>query len=166
MDFSKLFMMQSGLDKHIEEKHGLAGEALLDRKLLAFQIELAELANETRCFKFWSEKGASPFPVILEEYVDGIHFLLSVGLEYGYEDESDFYLPPIEPGDNLTLVRLFFDVIDGVTTLREQGDRDSYRKLFETYLLLGSKLQFTEEDITKAYFDKNEVNFQRQREGY
>lgn len=166
MDFSKLFSMQRELDNHIAKKHSLEGESLLDRKLLAFHIELAELANETRCFKFWSEKGPSPFPVILEEYVDGIHFLLSVGLEYGFDDEKTFTLPEAERGDNLTLVKLFYDVMDAVTLLREKGDRESYRNLFETYLLLGSRLEFTEEDIVKAYFEKNEVNFQRQQEGY
>lgn len=166
MDFSTLFRMQGELDKHIEEKHSLQGESLLDRKLMAFHIELAELANETRCFKFWSEKGPSPFSVILEEYVDGIHFLLSVGLEFGYDDEKVYNLPPVEEVDNITLVQSFYDVMDAVTELRKKGDRASYRNLFETYLLLGSRLQFTEEDIVKAYFEKNEVNFQRQKEGY
>ncbi len=45
---------------------------------LALTIELAELANETRCFKYWSSKGPSEREVILEEFVDSIHFLLSL----------------------------------------------------------------------------------------
>ena len=40
-----------------------------------------ELANETRSFKFWSTKGPSANEIILEEYVDSIHFLLSLLIE-------------------------------------------------------------------------------------
>ena len=46
-----------------------------------FLLNLRNLANETRCFKFWSTKGPSDDAVILEEYVDSIHFLLSLGIE-------------------------------------------------------------------------------------
>src|SRR3954454_6608730 len=87
MDFEKLFQMQKGLDNHIEEKHRLEDEDLFSRKILALFVELGELANETRCFKFWSVKPASARSVILEEFVDGIHFILSLGIECGFDQK-------------------------------------------------------------------------------
>src|SRR3954447_25518100 len=86
MQLEKLFRMQQALDQHIEKKHGLQEEDLFSRKVLALLVELGELANETRCFKFWSIKPSSEKSIVLEEFVDGIHFILSLGIECGYQD--------------------------------------------------------------------------------
>ena len=78
MNLQKLFQMQNTLDKRIQAEHHLEGVPLLHKKILSLQVELGELANETRCFKFWSTKKPSSNDVILEEYVDCLHFILSI----------------------------------------------------------------------------------------
>lgn len=55
MELKELFEMQKKLDEHIIEEKGLEGQDLLPKKILALQVELGELANEWRGFKFWSE---------------------------------------------------------------------------------------------------------------
>lgn len=55
MNLTKLFEMQRELDERIIEQHGLQGEDLLPKKILALQVELGELAQEWRGFKFWSK---------------------------------------------------------------------------------------------------------------
>jgi dimeric dUTPase (all-alpha-NTP-PPase superfamily) len=87
LNIAKLFMLQSELDSHIENEHPRQeGTSRHHEKVLALLVELGELANETRCFKFWSHKPASEKAVVLEEFSDGIHFLLSIGLENGIEE--------------------------------------------------------------------------------
>lgn len=55
MNLSKLFELQRQLDEHIEREHPpKEGEDRLAKKILALQVELGELANEWRGFKFWS----------------------------------------------------------------------------------------------------------------
>lgn len=57
MNLSKLFEIQAKLDARIEREHPRRdGEDRLAKKILALQVELGELANEWRGFKFWSEK--------------------------------------------------------------------------------------------------------------
>src|SRR5579875_4105332 len=90
-------MLQSELDAHIENEHPRK-ENRHSEKVLALLVELGELANETRCFKFWSIKPASPKEVILEEFVDGIHFILSLGIECGFS-EADFSVPDTMEAD-------------------------------------------------------------------
>ena len=80
MELMNLFTMQRDLDAYIQKNNSVI-ENVFQKKGLALLVELAELANETRCFKFWSTKGPSEREVILEEYVDSIHFLLSLGIE-------------------------------------------------------------------------------------
>ncbi|MBU9714308.1 dUTP diphosphatase [Bacillus tamaricis] len=165
MDFSLLFNMQRELDAYIESRHGLEGENLLRRKLLAFHVELAELANETRCFKFWSEKEPSEDKVILEEYVDGIHFMLSIGLELNLDNEIMNY-PRGEKQFGKNLVPFFEEVMNAVTRLQYDGGRMEYLNLCLAYLNLGCALGFSSEQIMEAYMKKNSVNYDRQNDGY
>src|SRR5699024_591168 len=55
MDLQPLFETQKKLDDRIVKEKGLGGQDLLDKKILALQVELGELANEWREWKFWSE---------------------------------------------------------------------------------------------------------------
>src|SRR5690606_38322929 len=55
MNLSKLFKIQKQLDERIVREKGLEGQDLLDKKILALMVELGELANEWRGFKFWSK---------------------------------------------------------------------------------------------------------------
>ena len=100
MNLQQLFTMQRQLDQHIEDKHQLHKEDLVPRKLLALLVEMGELANETRCFKFWSVKPPAEDAVILEEFVDGVHFILSLGIEKGYDDLTE--LPKVKAADSKT----------------------------------------------------------------
>ena len=51
MEFNQLFEMQRELDRFIEETQNVEKDVFKE-KGLALLVELAELANETRCFKF------------------------------------------------------------------------------------------------------------------
>lgn len=163
MNYKKLFAMQKDLDKHIEEKHQLHQEDLFDRKVLALFVELGELANETRCFKFWSVKPSSPRETVLEEFVDGIHFILSLGLECDFEHESE-YTVDVQPRESAHAQFLF--VYELISNFQNSKKINDYRKLFSAYIDLGELLGFHAEDIERAYMEKNEVNYERQRSDY
>lgn len=162
MNLGKMLQMQKQLDDRIREEHNLVNEDLIGEKILAFQVELGELANETRCFKYWSLKPASNKAVILEEYVDGVHFLLSIGL-----DLETFSLTENNNqlgNDSLTKQFMLLFQLSG-----QFGDTKKvalFDELFQQYLYLGKLLNYSADDIEKAYIGKNEVNHQRQDEGY
>lgn len=70
MNLYKLFKIQAKLDEKIVKEKGLEGQDLLDKKILALQVELGELANEWRGFKFWSND-QKPRTV---KYIENRHF--------------------------------------------------------------------------------------------
>lgn len=153
--------MQKDLDQYISEKHHLTDQDLFQEKYLALLVELGELANETRCFKFWSTKSRNKKEVILEEYVDNIHFILSIGIEKGFEIESI-------PFDNskLTETEQFNVVFQKCVLFYNDPTRENYIQLFRSFLQLGNMLGFNEKDIQEAYMAKNEINYERQQVGY
>ncbi|MEH7439826.1 dUTP diphosphatase [Neobacillus drentensis] len=163
MQLKKLFEMQKALDSHIEEKHQLQNEDLFDRKVLALLVEIGELANETRCFKFWSVKPSSDKAVILEEFVDGIHFILSLGIECNFNN-IEINLRRKQSTSDVT--EQFLIVYETIGLFQKSKQFDDYIKVFEAYLQLASLLGFNEKEMEQAYFLKNEVNYQRQQNNY
>ncbi|QUH25297.1 dUTP diphosphatase [Serpentinicella alkaliphila] len=161
MELHQLFYIQSQLDKKIAANHNLYKQDLTSSKILALLVELGELANETRCFKFWSLKGPSEKEKIIEEYVDCLHFILSIGLDNGFV----FTNIEVTPKEG-NLVDHFQSVFSKTIQIKEDLTDEKYLALFTDFLSLSHSLGFSYEDIFKSYMMKNEINHKRQAEGY
>ncbi|MGK7377965.1 dUTP diphosphatase [Planococcus sp. 1R117A] len=161
MELQELFKMQEELDRFIQTNQGIS-EDVFRKKGLALLVELAELANETRCFKFWSTKGPSDRAVILEEYVDSIHFLLSVGIEKELTHLAT-WPKPISEED---LTEMFLGTQSAIHKFIEDYSMENYQEIWSWYGAIAVELGFTYEEVLKAYIAKNQTNYDRQNEGY
>lgn len=174
INLKELFELQEQLDKHIvEEKH--ITEQTTEKKIIALIVELGECANEDRFFKYWSNKGPSPKEVILEEFVDCLHFALSIGNDIDPDKklrELDFMVVPwgvIKKKD-----RIFTEIIIAIGSfqfnLRHGEDKTrtyvAYTGLLSEVLKFGYSLGFSKDEIFEAYIKKNKTNHKRQEEGY
>jgi len=161
MNLHKLFEMQNTLDNRIQLEHNLKEVPLLEKKILSLQVELGELANETRCFKFWSTKEPSSNDVILEEYVDCLHFILSIGLEKSFQDIT------LNPKDvTCELSSQFLNLYINIANFATNPSMDNYLNIFHKFLSLGKNLGFSQVNIENAYLYKNKINHERQDNGY
>lgn len=175
-----LFKMQNGLRDHI----GYEGEDKKDKMLLALLVEIGECANEWRGFKYWSTdqtprtepydcKLCDEYTVghsatdnpLLEEYVDGLHFVLDYGLEIGVDPNR---VSVIKYSVNGSVTKQFLTVQESLFRLKNSvdGSKLMYELLTSHYLCLGKMLGFSDDDIFNAYVEKNKVNHQRQDNGY
>jgi dimeric dUTPase (all-alpha-NTP-PPase superfamily) len=184
MNLQKLFELQRQLDEHIEREHPRQpGEDRLAKKILALMVELGELANCWRGFKYWSydQKPRTRIEVVtgqkmvdgviepiveyknplLEEYVDCLHFILSIGLECGLEKYYKTFHPFISYPDDVA------KQFNAVFWFANQMEHDDYYEgLVNNFLGLGEMLGFSWQEIEEAYLQKNAVNHQRQENGY
>ncbi|WP_332689709.1 dUTP diphosphatase [Halalkalibacter lacteus] len=162
MDIQGLFAIQKQLNDRIVQEHQLNEQDLFKEKLLAFLVEVGELANETRCFKYWSRKSSSERTVILEEYVDGLHFVLTLGLSLGFENiklkENDSY--------QQSVTEQFLTIMQQTHQLDLNRTLDKYQQLADSFFVLGQLLGFSHKEIERSYLQKNKVNHQRQDAGY
>jgi dimeric dUTPase (all-alpha-NTP-PPase superfamily) len=157
----ELFPLQKGLDDEIAKNHHVTYEETHRKRLLALLVELGEFSNETRCFKFWSEKGPSAKEVILDEYADGMHFFLSLGIPLGVEKMTHKWRP--DEKDLTTQILKTYDLVVG---LMENYDAKHYAMAFGSYLNILPLLDYTGDDAIAAYKKKLGVNFKRQEEHY
>ena len=168
MDTKKLFEAQVPLREKIIKRNNLEGQELLPNLILSFLVELGELANCWRGFKHWSLDKKMRKGEALDEYADGISFILEIGLELGFTDIDNWYPFPKEK----TITNQFIECKGRAYNLYFQNrvtgniPREMFEYLFSTFLGLGEMLGFTWEEIEEAYFAKNAVNHQRQESGY
>lgn len=197
MNLQKLFEAQAILDADIEKHHPIReGEDRLNKKILALLVELGECANEWRGFKFWSndqhprtverivtewDDDGTPTEwnqysnknPLLEEYVDCLHFILSIGNDLKLVQNVILMksFVAFNSVNSWTVTNHFNYAFRQVMEFAETVDQSKPDKFFLARALLavlqlGHKLGFTWEQIEQAYFDKNKVNHQRQETGY
>lgn len=196
MNLQKLFETQRVLDEHIYEKHPeLRGQNNLDWKILALQVELGECANEWRGFKKWSNdqepRGQGTYleygckcegkgnrwvekNPLLEEYVDCLHFILSIGLEMELDCRYNSLIREeniVEEGEpTLYLFAEVFAFTSDLFWSCHQEDYEqqegNYKALFTNFVQLGKSINFSWDEIEQAYFAKNKINHERQKSGY
>lgn len=161
LDLKPLYELQKSLDEEIANNHHVTYSSTHEQRLLALIVELGELANETRCFKYWSNKPSSPKEIVMDEYADGLHFLLSLGIPL---KANKFFYDLVKSEDDLTLQ--FHHLYQKATALLKNYDLLHYEDCMQTFLNLALSLNMNEEDIKNAYLSKLKVNHTRQENNY
>lgn len=161
INLEKLYFYQKQLDDEIAIKHNVSYETTFEKRLLSLLVEIGELANETRCFKYWSNKGPSPKEIVMDEYADGLHFFLSLGIPL----KTDKYIYEIN-SNNVSLVEQFHKLYALITSLKDNYCLKDYQIAFQYYLNLAVSLSMSEEDIISSYMKKLQVNHHRQETNY
>ncbi|MBO9599700.1 MAG: dUTP diphosphatase [Cohnella sp.] len=188
----QLYEMQKVLDARIIAEKGLEGVDLLPNTVLALQVELGELANEWRGFKHWSNDRSPrtnkkdhcndclPFTEaqcytcnntgfitrnpLLEEYVDCLHFFLSIARQLGLPVKE------LERAEDRLIASSTAEEFSSIMTaagLIDYDEIDAYYDAWNWFMALGAeRLGFTFDQIAAAYIAKNEVNHRRQSNGY
>ena len=161
VNLKELYALQGELDAEIAANHHVTYESTHSRRLLALIVELGELANETRCFKYWSNKGPSPKEVVMDEYADGLHFLLSLGIPLKVK-KFDYELNK----NKEDLTNQFHHMYALANALNDHYDEAHYIEAMQYYLNLALSIDMSGIDIIDSYKKKLSVNHKRQETNY
>lgn len=160
MNLDRMFEMQGYLDRRIRYSRRLVGENLISKKVLALQVEIAELAQEVGdAWKYWKTPRPRNRGRVLEELVDVLHFLLSIGLDIGIDPNER----PIYAFKRMDLIDQFDAMFDmaRICYIPEQ-----WHWTVCVYLGLCDMLGFDWDEIEAAHIAKNDLNLTRQEQGY
>ncbi|KDE31583.1 dUTP diphosphatase [Bacillus altitudinis] len=195
MNLEKMFEMQAELDNRIIREKGLEGQDLLPNTYVALITELGEFANEGRWFKHWSDDqrarnqdryleyrtedlGGNQWVEknpLLEEYVDCLHFFLSIAIKKGWKEElnireeaiEDFKEAGFDGGLSGVFVEMQWSLLNSRMLKDEENKKQHFHIAWGLFLAIGIVgFGFTPEQIEEAYMNKNAVNHKRQQEGY
>lgn len=161
IDLNLMLIEQAKLDAHIQQQHQVTYASTREKRLLALLVEVGEMINETKTFKFWSKKPSAAKPIILDEYADGLHFLLSLSIEV---KSKKHHYEIVSVAKTLTQATL--EVFQATSELCQSFTSQALEKSFQSYLNLIPLLGFTSEEVVEAYFKKLGVNYTRQKNAY
>ena len=163
-NLQQIFSQQIQLDKHIHENRDVTYKQVHKHLKLALIVELCELANEVRSFKFWSIKKPSSNDILLEEYVDGIHFITSLCIYHKMKNYKFLMPANLKSINNKDILTNKFTLL--IKKACEINDKKSAKKWYLEYLKFGYLLGFNIDQIIDAYNKKNMINHKRQNENY
>lgn len=160
MKLDKYYKMQAVLDQNIIEKKNLniSDRELFSKRVIAFKQEFGELLQRLpKVFKYWSNKENILDEETLEEWVDGFHFLLSIGNLKGWQTNDVMFLEGFEGGLDELAICIYENTFFGAR---------NYYQVFDQYYTFIRTLGYTDDQIEVHYKLKNKVNFKRQENNY
>ena len=160
-NLSELFKAQARLDETIAKNHNVSYATTRSPRTLALLVEIGEFANTTRCFKYWSNKGSEEKDVVLDEYADGLHFFLSLGIDI--KTTKEVY-EISKPDNNLT--DQFHLVYRLIADFKDDASEVNYIKAFSSFLNILPLIGYTWKDLEEAYYKKLGTNYVRQETNY
>ena len=161
IDLTNLYQKQKELDARIAENHHVTYGTTRERRILALLVEIGEFANATRCFKYWSNKPSEAMDIVLDEYVDGLHFFLSLGIDINTSKKQYNYT---KKADNLA--KQILEVYRLASNFYKMQDEKSYIKAFQAFINITPLLKVRWTTIEKAYYKKLGENYHRQDTNY
>jgi len=156
IQYNKVYEENKELDILFDEKHPQMNDRIFKKNVLELLVELGELANETRCFKYWSIKGPSAKEDILDEYADCILMILMFCNLSNISLDEEFEMPTEHGIDEhfIYLYGLCSNIIDNF-------NKDYVKKILVNLIYLGKLLNFSDEDIINGSLHKINKNKQR-----
>lgn len=151
--------------KHLDElfalQYDIRSQEIIKKYKLELLVEFGELANETRCFKFWSTRQTGDKEKVLEEYIDCLFMILYFCNITNVSLEEEF--PVVEEKDIITT---FLTLYEYGSDLSKNFERETIKKLLVEILYLASLLDFTLDDLVRETKKKSLIIQERLESDY
>ena len=158
-DWQIIYNENKKLDKKFFDLYG--NDIDYDKKnKIELLVEIGEMVNESRIFKYWSDKKVN-YEALLMEYADCLMMILyffnyfDISLDEEFNDIEDLSI---------------LDLIGKIYQLSSNFYSDSNRELIKEIAVyfndLGYKLGLSREDIINTCLEKMKINFKRFEEGF
>jgi len=147
------------LDKIFQEKY-FGDSEIYQKNCIELLTEIGELANETKCFKYWSIKEPQREKV-LDEYADCITMSLTF---IGYQNSKLDNLPTPKNFNNI--LELFNFLFEESTKLYHQYDEQVAKTIFQNLLEIKNFLNITEAQLQAACQAKQTIILERLNSNY
>ena len=161
-EYIEYYQRNKQLDKMYEEKYGSIDNKCYEKNCLELIVEICELCNESKCFKYWTIKKPDR-KLLLEEYADCLSMVFYMFNYYGIEE---FDLVDIELSDDIVI--LFNEIIRMCTMLMDEDNvnEELLMKIFTYLYHIGKLLGIDDREILDACYMKLGKNIERLNSDY
>lgn len=112
-------------------------------KLLAFIDSVSSVGEIAHVYTFWDKEHSINQKDLLEQYMDGMNMLMSIGFELRIDELKPYeeITQPIKADD------LMFKIYAGILSLKDTLNPIAYQNVLDDYLHLGFLLKITFDDM-------------------
>lgn len=153
-NFNIVYENSKELDKHFSSFYGNSEDIILKNKL-ELLVELGELCNESRCFKYWTKKEVNK-ELVLYEYADVILMILYFFNQFDISLNEEF---PIE--NNLDIIDEFIYLYNTMSKFKDEYNKDVIKDIFVNTLRLGKLLNLNDKEVIDSCLNKININIER-----
>ena len=152
--FDKLYEENKKLDSYFIKKYDNTEDIILKNKL-ELLVELGELANESKCFKYW-KKIEPNRELVLLEYADVLLMILYFFRELNISLDEEY------PKENeLDLINEFMYLYEKISNFNKQYNKELLKDIFINFIRLGKLLDLTTNEIINSSLNKININKER-----
>ncbi len=159
-DYTNIYKVTKYLDNLFASNYPDT-EEIVRKNRLELLVELAELANETRCFKYWSIKQTGEKDKVLEEYIDCLFMVLYFCNITEVSLDEDF-----PKSSNSDIIDTFLNLFKYSTNIQVVPDKENIKIILVELDYLAKLLDFTIEDLEKVTDKKRRIIEERFNTGY
>ena len=141
-DVAKLYQVYINREIQVA-KNEILNTTRINQKILSFLHDLSEVALESRCYLFWEKEEPVNHQQLLENYLEGLTMLMSIG----YELRIDSIKNHTEIPENQDLYSLFFKIYQSILNVQKQYSSEDYQNTIDDYFTLGFKLGIDFDEI-------------------
>ena len=145
-DVAKLYQVYINREIQVA-KNEILNTTRINQKILSFLHDLSEVGLESRCYLFWEKEEPVNHQQLLENYLEGLTMLMSIG----YELRIDSIKNHTEIPENQDLYSLFFKIYQSILNVQKQYSSEDYQNTIDDYFTLGFKLGIDIDEIIDNY---------------
>ena len=145
-DVAKLYQVYINREIQVA-KNEILNTTRINQKILSFLHDLSQVTLESRCYLFWEKEEPVNHQQLLENYLEGLTMLMSIG----YELRIDSIKNHTEIPENQDLYSLFFKIYQSILNVQKQYSSEDYQNTIDDYFTLGFKLGIDIDEIIDNY---------------
>jgi dimeric dUTPase (all-alpha-NTP-PPase superfamily) len=161
-EYNDIYNRNKKLDDIFINKYINTENKYYEKNCLELIVELCELANESKCFKYWTIKKPD-MNLVLEEFADCLLMVLYMFNTYDIDSVST-----IDVDMSLNILEEFNVLIRMCTNLmsRDNINEMFLKEIFTRLIHIGSLLELNDNDIVEACYKKIIKNEERLNSDY
>ena len=128
--------------------------------IIALYTEVGEFANEIQSFKYWKKSKNIDQNNLLEEFADGLHFLIS----FAIKTNCNYIIEPLVLSNDINYQLL--EMFKSIYKLSKKISRRNVTKCIAIYIGIAKILNIEDDLIIESYMLKNKKNFERIKNNY
>ena len=150
-DLTNIYKVTKQIDAEFKMHYGNDAD-IVRKNRLELLVEIGELANETRCFKYWSMKQNGDKEKVLEEYIDCLFMTLYFSNITDISFNEEF--PSSLNGD---IIDTFLSLNRFASDISEVPNKDEIKRVLVELDHLAKLLDFTIEDLERVTNKKRKI---------